>query len=92
MNLLKKGEGGPTFKLRRGSWGPTLKFERGPGVPLLIFRRVLGVLVPLLILRGVPRSEVPLPGVLVPLLHHATADDVTINTLDALIIELIEKN
>ena len=59
---------------------PLLNFEGGPGVPLLNFEGGLGV--PLLDFRGVPDltfklwggfqgPEVPDPGVLVPLLHHA---------------------
>ena len=48
-----------------------LNFEEGPGVPLLNFRGVSG---PLLNFKGGPGyqdPEVPGPGVLVPLLHHA---------------------
>ena len=42
---------------------PLLNFERGPGVPLLNFEGGLG--------SWFPGPEVPSPGVLVPLLHHA---------------------
>ena len=54
----------PTFKLLRGSWDPTFKLLKG------------GSRVPLLNLEGVPGPEVadpevPRPGVLVLLLHHA---------------------
>ena len=56
---------------------PLLNFEGGPGVPLLNFEGGPGV--PLLNFEGgVPGSgsqgpEVPGPGVLVPLLHHAAS-------------------
>ena len=48
---------------------PLLNFVGGPGVPLLNFEGGPGV--PLLNFEGVSSSEVPGPGVLVPLLHHA---------------------
>ena len=53
---------------------PLSNFERGPGVPRLNFEGGPGV--PLLNFRWVPAAryhgpEVPGPGVLVPLLHHA---------------------
>ena len=49
---------------------PLLIFVGGPGVPLLNFEGVPGA--PLLNFEGVPGPEVPAPGVLVPLLHHAS--------------------
>ena len=61
MNSLKKGEGVPLLNFEGGPGIPLLNFEGGPGVPLLNFE-------------GGPGSqgpEVPDPGVLVPLLHHA---------------------
>ena len=42
---------------------PLLNFEGGPAVPLLMFEGVPGP--------GPQDPEVPGPGVLVPLLHHA---------------------
>ena len=51
---------------------PLLNFVGGPGTPLLNFKGGPGV--PLLNFEGSPGSqvpEVPGPGVLVPLLHHA---------------------
>ena len=59
MNSLKKGEGIPLLNLEVGPGVPLLNFEGGPRVPFLNFRG--------------GGSEVPGPGVLVPLLHHAQA-------------------
>ena len=56
MNSLKKGEGVPLLNFEGGLAILLLDFEGGPGVSLLNFE-------------GGP--EVPDPGVLVPLLHHA---------------------
>ena len=56
MNSLKKGEGVPLLNFEGGPGILLLNFEGGPGVSLLNFE-------------GGP--EVPDPGVLVPLLHHA---------------------
>ena len=74
MNSLKKGEG-----------VPLLNFEGSPGVPLLNFEGDLGV--PLLNCRGVPcpvsqAPEVPGPGVLVSLLHHACRGNIHHPTLN----------
>ena len=65
MNSLKKGEG-----------VPLLKFEGAPRVPLLNFRVVPGPTFKLwggsrVLGPSVLRSQIPGPGVLVPLLHHA---------------------
>ena len=67
-------EGGPRVLL--------LNFEGGPGVPLLNFRGVPGHTFKLWGVFRVPRpasqgSEVPDPGVLVPLLHHADFNKVS---------------
>ena len=70
MNSLK-GEGVPLLNFVGGPGTPLLNFEGGLGVPLLNFR---GSRVPLLNFEGGPGfqgSEVPVPGVLVSLLHHA---------------------
>ena len=56
MNSLKKGEGVPLLNFEEGPAILLLDFEGGPRVSLLNFE-------------GGP--EVPDPGVLVPLLHHA---------------------
>ena len=57
---------GPTFKLCRGSWDLLLNFEGGPGFPLLNFGEIPG---PTFKLWG--GSQIPGPGLLVLLLHHA---------------------
>ena len=71
MNLLKKGEGVPLLNFEGGPGVPLLNFEGGPGVPLLNFRGVPGPTFKLWGGSRVPGPEVPGPGVLVPLLHHA---------------------
>ena len=61
----------PLLNFEGGAGVPLLNFGAGSGVPLLIFR---GVRIPLLNFEGGRRSqglEVPGPGVLVQLLHHA---------------------
>ena len=61
----------PTFKLWRSPEVLLLNFEGGPGVPLINLRGVLG---PTFKLWGDSESqglEIPGPGVLIPLLHHA---------------------
>ena len=73
MNSLKKTEGVPVLNFEGGPGVPLLNFERGPVVPLLNFR---GIPSPTLNLEGIPGHgsqgpEVPDPGVLVQLLHHA---------------------
>ena len=60
MNSLK-GEGVPLLNLVGGPGTPLLNFEGGLGVPLLNFEGG----------PGFQGSDVPVPGVLVPLLHHA---------------------
>ena len=53
----------PLLNFVEGPEVPLLNFEGGPGFPLLNFRGIPG-----------PRSQgpdVPGPGVLVPILHHA---------------------
>ena len=54
--FIKERWGGPTYKLRRGSWGPTFKFWRRSWGSNFKFWG---------------GSQVPDPGILVPLLHHA---------------------
>ena len=61
----------PLLNFEGAAGVPLLNFGAGSGVPLLIFR---GVRIPLLNFERGRRSqglEVPGPGVLVPLLHHA---------------------
>ena len=57
MNSLKKDDGTPLLNFEGA---PLLNFEGGPGAPLLNFEGG----------SGSQCSEVPGPGVLVPLLHH----------------------
>ena len=63
MNSLKKGEGVPLFNFVGGPGVPLSNFEGGPRVPLLNFEGVPGP--------GSQGLEVPVPVVLIPLLHHA---------------------
>ena len=67
MNSLKKGEGGPTFKLWRESWDPTFKFWRESWGSTV---KLWGVPGPTFKFWGGSQG----PGVLVPLLHHATTE------------------
>ena len=65
MNSLKKDEGIPLLIFEGGPGILLLNFEGGPGVPLLNFRKSPGPTFKLW------RGGLPVPGVLVPLLHHA---------------------
>ena len=59
----------PLLNFKGGHGAPLFNFEGGPGVPLLNFRGG-GSRVPLLNSDGAPGSQGP--GILVPLLHHAS--------------------
>ena len=72
MNLLKKGEGVPLLNFEGGPGVPLLNFEGGPGVPLSNFRGVQGPTFKLWGGSRISGPEVTGPGVLVPLLHHAS--------------------
>ena len=73
---MKHSEKNEFIKERWGGLVPLLNFKGGPGVPLLSLEEGFGL--PLLNFRGsrVPLLnfegglEVPVPGVLVPLLHY----------------------
>ena len=66
MNLLKKGEGVPLINFEGSPGVPLLNFEGSPGVPRLNFKGVPGSN-----FKFWGGSQVPDPGILVPLLHHA---------------------
>ena len=73
MNSLKKVKGVPILNFEGEPGVPLLNFGGGPEVPLLNFRAVSGPTFEFWGGLG-PRSwglEVPGPGVLFPLLHHA---------------------
>ena len=61
----------PLLNFVGGLGTPLLNLEGGPGVPLLNFRGVPGSTFKLWGGPGSQGTEVPGPGVLVPLLHHA---------------------
>ena len=85
MNSLKKVEGVPFLNFEGSPGVLLLDFERDPGVPLL---NLEGSRVLFLNLEGGPGSqgpEVPGPGILVPLLHHAVFDSQKFQYLQILI-------